>query len=145
MSEGTMSAQSGDTSSTAPVELRVRARFGQLPVLRAMAETIAVLADFDLDAVSDITMAVDEVCSELITDAAVDADVVCRFEVVDDCLNVRIHADTASGRVPNEQSFGWHVLRTLTDSLAATHVPPGSGSSPCRTTIAFSRSRGGDR
>ena len=48
-------------TSRTPVELRVRAEDGQLPVLRAVAEVIAVLTDFNLDHVSDIKLAVDEI------------------------------------------------------------------------------------
>ncbi len=54
------------TRSGVPVELRVAAEFEQLPVVRAVAETLAVLGDFTLDDVADIKLAVDEVCSELI-------------------------------------------------------------------------------
>ncbi|MFC9363739.1 ATP-binding protein, partial [Rhodococcus sp. NPDC057014] len=36
------------TRSGVPVELRVAAEFEQLPVVRAVAETLAVLGDFTL-------------------------------------------------------------------------------------------------
>lgn len=142
MSEGTKSAEPGETASTTPVELRVRAQYGQLPVLRTMAEAIAVLADFDLDAVSDVKLAVDEVCSQLIQDAAAGTDLICRFQLVDDALHVHVWTDTVSGHLPDKQGFGWHVLRTLTDSLGVTHEPSDRGT--VRTTIAFTRVRGGD-
>jgi serine/threonine-protein kinase RsbW len=127
--------------SRTAVDLRVRAEFDQLPVLRAVAEVIAVLADFNLDHVSDIKLAVDEVCSSLVKDAAADAEVVCRFESTADSLHVRIETDTIGDRMPDERGFGWHVLRAVTDSLAAEHEPrPGSG---FRTTVEFTKVRDG--
>ncbi len=144
MSEEVLSSRPSGTS-TAPVELRVRAHFGQLPLLRATAETVTVLADFDLDAVSDVKMAVDEVCSELIRVAVGDADVVCHYDLVGDTLHVRIHTVTVTDAVPDEEGFGWHVVRTLTDSPAATHDAIADTAARYRTTIVFSRSRrGGD-
>lgn len=126
-------------SSRTGVELRVRADLGQLPVLRAVAETLAVLADFNLDHVSDITLAVDEVCSSLVKDAVDDAEVVCRFDTRPDALRVRIHTDTTGDRAPDERGFGWHVLRTVTDTLTTGHQPrPGGG---FHTTVEFTKLR----
>lgn len=126
-----------------PVELRVCADLSQLPVLRAMAETITVLADFTLDDASDVKLAVDEVCSTLITDASSGAELVCLFHVIDDELHVRVWTETLTGRFPDEQSFGWHVLRTLTETISATHEPLGPRT--FRTTVTFTKPSGGDR
>lgn len=130
-----------ETPSTTPAELRVCAEFGQLPLLRAVAETVAVLADFTLDDVSDIELAVDEVCSVLIKDAQRGSVLTCRFHSGDFDLRVRVGVDTATDRLPDEQSFGWHVLRTLTDSISTTRHPLDRGG--FHTVVDFTKSRGG--
>ncbi len=125
-------------TSRTPVELRVRAEDGQLPVLRAVAEVIAVLTDFNLDHISDIKLAVDEICTVLVKDSAADADLVCCFEFLVDELAVRIDIDTHTDTVPDPHSFGWHVLKTVTDSITTTHAPrPGGG---FHTTVEFTKS-----
>lgn len=129
---------------SAPVVLCVAANFAQIPVLRAVPETIAVLGEFNLDEVSDIKLAVDEVCSELIKDAVVDAKLTCRYELSGGVLHVRVSTITRTGRSPREDSFGWYVLRVLTDSISVTHTPPlGARASEYLTTIEFEK-RGGD-
>jgi serine/threonine-protein kinase RsbW len=52
------------------IEVRVGADPAQLPVLRAVASVVAMRQDFDLDAISDLKMAVDEACSMLVLNAA---------------------------------------------------------------------------
>lgn len=140
MSESAGLDRPGWMSSATPVALRVHADLGLLPLLRATAETVAVLADFDLDSAADVKMAVDEVCSELIGAAV--GDLACSYDIVGDGLRVRIDAVTGTDTVPDEQGFGWHVLTILTDSLrvtrAATHDPLRH-----RTTIEFTKARHG--
>lgn len=134
----------GMTAPTTPVEVKVIAEFGQLPVLRAVAETVAVLADFTLDDVSDIKLAVDEVCSQLIKDAVGGAGLVCTFSVSAPTLEVVARADTVTDTVPDERGFGWHVLRTLTDDISVDRRPLGADGRGFRTTVTFAKSVGGD-
>lgn len=100
------------------VEVRVPAEPTQLPVVRAVASTIAMRENFDLDAISDITMAVDELCSELITRAAgvAGAGLVCQFEMTGDKLAVHGFVRTESAAPHSTTSFGWRVLTALVDS-----------------------------
>ncbi|MFF0813619.1 ATP-binding protein [Rhodococcus sp. NPDC003318] len=134
----------GTTASTAPVEVKVCAEFGQLPVLRAVAETIAVLADFNLDDVSDIKLAVDEVCSQLIKGAVGGAELVCTFRVSGLTLEATARTDTVTDTVPDERGFGWHVLQTLTDTITVDRRPPEHDTTGHRTTIVFTKTAGGD-
>ena len=114
--------------SGAPVELRVVANADQLPVVRAVAETLALLGDFTLDDIADIKLVVDEVCSELIANAVPKADLTCSFVVGDVGMRITTTSLVQDGRVPKSDSFGWHVLQTLTDSisLSASSVENGS-------------------
>ena len=61
------------------VELRMAANPTQLSIVRAVAADIAMRQDFDLDAIEDLKLAVDEACSTLITLAAPDAVLSCTF------------------------------------------------------------------
>lgn len=117
-----------ERNSGAPVELKVVADADQLPVVRAVAETLAVLADFTLDDIADIKLVVDEVCSELISGAVADAELACSFVVSETGIRITTTSVVAEGRVPKPDSFGWHVLQTLTDSisLSASSVEAGS-------------------
>ncbi|WP_072802501.1 anti-sigma factor [Rhodococcoides yunnanense] len=107
-----------ERNSGAPVELRVIADAAQLPVVRAVAETLAVLADFTLDDIADIKLVVDEVCSELIAGAVRGSELTCSFIVSDGGMRIASTSTLVPDRVPKQDSFGWHVLQTLTDSIS---------------------------
>lgn len=129
------------------VELRVRADPRQLPVLRAVAAAIAMHESFDLDAVADIKLAMDEVCTRLILRAAKDAVLQCQFQHLDLVLRVTA-STTTTGAVtwdtenPSQRTFGWHVLNALTDSIETTQEKE-PGSSCYLTTIEFTKAHGG--
>jgi serine/threonine-protein kinase RsbW len=105
------------------VELQVPAELGQLIVVRTVAETITAREDFDLDAVADVKLAVDEVSASLISRATPDARLDCRFALLPGSLEVVVSTTTRTSDVPNRGSFGWHVLTTLTDTLTVEHFP----------------------
>lgn len=117
-----------ERNSGAPVELRVVADADQLPVVRAVAETLAVLGDFTLDDIADIKLVVDEVCSELIAGAVPAAELTCSFVVSDAGIRITTTSVVAEDRVPKSDSFGWHVLQTLTDSISLSAATVDSGS-----------------
>ncbi|MFY2787712.1 ATP-binding protein [Rhodococcus sp. MALMAid1271] len=106
-----------ERGSGAPVELRVRAEADQLPVVRAVAETLVVLSDFTLDDIADVKLVVDEVCSQLIKGSVSDAELSCTFEVGDSGIRIVVASVLAAQSVPKKDSFGWHVLQTLTDAI----------------------------
>ncbi|MFI8565280.1 ATP-binding protein [Rhodococcus sp. NPDC078407] len=106
-----------ERGSGAPVELRVRAEADQLPVVRAVAETLVVLSDFTLDDIADVKLVVDEVCSQLIKGSVADSELSCLFSVGDSGIRIVVTSTLAATSVPKKDSFGWHVLQTLTDSI----------------------------
>jgi hypothetical protein len=55
------------------VELRIAARLENLAVVRTLVGAISTFADLDFDAVADLRLAVDEVCTRLIRSAQPDA------------------------------------------------------------------------
>ena len=55
------------------IELRVAARLENLAVLRTLVGAVGTFEDLDFDAVADLRLAVDEVCTRLIRSATRDA------------------------------------------------------------------------
>lgn len=127
---------------SAPVEIRVAASLTQLPILRGLAETLVLLSDFTLDEVADVRLAVDEVCSTLIAIAAPDSALTCEFVVGDTELLVRVDGVAAAEGMPDQRSFGWHVLRTLSDEVSADQQGFDAAVSGYPTTVRFRRVRG---
>ncbi|MBC7304777.1 MAG: anti-sigma factor [Nocardia sp.] len=126
----------------APVEIRVAAQLTQLPIVRGLAETLVLLSDFTLDEVADVRLAVDEVCSTIIAIAGPDTLLTCEFLVGDAELQVRVDGVAATQGMPDQRSFGWHVLRTLCDEVIADQQDFDSTASGYPTTVRFRRVRG---
>lgn len=134
------SAEQGIDS--APVEIRVAASVTQLPIVRGLAETLVLLSDFTLDEVADIRLAVDEACSTLIGVAAPETSLRCVFTIGDTELRVQVSGVAAQEGLPDARSFGWHVLRTLTDAVDSRQEPFDQQVSGYPTTVVFRRVRG---
>lgn len=98
-------------------ELRVMAEFDQLPVVRAVAETLAILGDFNLDEVADIKLALDEICSQLMTGAAEGTYLRCVFIVGGAELHAAVTAQVVDGYEFRRDGFSWHVLEAVVDGI----------------------------
>jgi serine/threonine-protein kinase RsbW len=100
------------------VEVRVEARADQVPIVRSVAAEVAARADFDLDSIADLRMAVDEVCATLVELAAPGGALRCVFAVDPDRIQVAV---TAPARRPgtgfDTGGFGWRILQTLVDEI----------------------------
>lgn len=116
--------EAGITKATSdtPVILNVAAEFEQLPVVRAVAETLAVLGDYVLDEVADVKLAVDEVCSDLVAAASADSTLTCAFSVSRTEFRVTVSAAVERDDIPDRESFGWHVLETLMTEVEVSHA-----------------------
>ncbi|MGQ4600761.1 ATP-binding protein [Nocardia sp. R6R-6] len=110
---------SQSATETTTVGVRVPAQLEQLTMLRALAETVALIADFALDEVTDIRLALDEVATSLILDAAPGSMLDCEFTYDADKMFVHVSSVAAAESVIGQAGFGWHIVRTLTASLAA--------------------------
>lgn len=107
------------------VELRLIADLGQLFVVRALAATIAIRQDFALDAVEDVKLAVDEICSTLVPRAAEGEQLSCRFTAANGRISVSASVVSASAAPVDQETFGWRVLTTLTDEASSAVTPLG--------------------
>lgn len=98
------------------VEIRVFARPRLISTLRAAVSDLAGTADFDLDTISDLRMAVDEACTSLIRLTSKKSMLVCTFAVSKNKMEVTVwtSAEPPGGTV-NTRGFGWRILEALTD------------------------------
>lgn len=102
------------------VEVRIPATAAQISSVRVVAADLAARQDFDIDAVSDLRMAVDEACATLVPLAEPGSVLSCRFLAGSDVFEVvvTVPAAATSARIP-QNTFGWRVLSTLTDHVEA--------------------------
>lgn len=118
------------------VELRTAASTGVIPTVRTVAADLAARADFDLDAIDDLRMAVDDLCAVLVRVAADDAMLECRFAVCAERIEVVAEIDVDGGVDPLPTgSFGWRMLECLVDEVRVVLLPaePGRGTRLCVT------------
>ncbi|NMH94280.1 ATP-binding protein [Pseudonocardia bannensis] len=109
------------------VEVRTTARASFIPTIRAVASDLAARADFDLDAISDLRMAVDEACATLVDVAAPGSHLRCTFQVLPERIQVHAEVEATAGTTVSTDTFGWRVLQTLADEVAVQHLPGADG------------------
>jgi len=103
------------------VELHVAARLENLAMLRTLVGAIGTFEDLDFDAVADLRLAVDEVCTRLIRSATPDATLVVVVDPQDEVLVVEASAECDTLDVVAPGSFSWHVLTSLADDVKTFH------------------------
>jgi serine/threonine-protein kinase RsbW len=125
------STSSVDLDGASTVEVRTSASAALIPTIRAVASDLAARADFDLDAISDLRMAVDEACATLVDVAAPSSVLRCTFLVRPE--RIEVHAQVRAGHPDSAVStdtFGWRVLQTLADEVTVHHEAATDGSGP---------------
>lgn len=122
---------------TRTIGVRVRADYEDLALLRAVTETVALFADFAMDQVVDIRLAVEEVAGALVQDSVRDTELDCAFEYDRAGMRVRIAGVTTSEKGPDEGGMGWHIVSALTDSLTTSVGAYEAALGGHRATIEF--------
>lgn len=103
------------------VELNVAARLENLALLRTLVGAIGTFEDLDFDAVADLRLAVDEVCTRLIRSALPDATLRLVVDPRKDEVVVEASAACDTHDVVAPGSFSWHVLTALADDVQTFH------------------------
>ncbi len=93
------------------------ARVDRVHGIRAMAASLAMRADFDLDAISDLQLAVEEACTTVLTNTDPDCELVCRLLVSTERVEISAHVPLRGDKDPTVAAFSLRVLRTLSDSV----------------------------
>jgi len=94
----------------------MRVADARVATVRAMAADIAIHENFDLDALADLKLAVDEACATVLAKARPDGLLVCRLLVTPERVEMRATALSDNGQPPGNEALGWHMLQVLTDS-----------------------------
>ena len=123
------------------VEVRVAAEPAQLPVMRAVVGDLAMRADYDIDSIADLRLAVDEACSSLVRLAAPDATLICRFRTDDSTLAISAEVTSKDSFGPRKDTFSWRVLSALADvvSTSVESDPTANGSHLVRIELTKGR------
>jgi serine/threonine-protein kinase RsbW len=129
-SVGSAGAPVGSSREESPlfVELHTAASTVAIPTIRTVAADLAARADFDLDSIDDLRMAVDDACAMLVRVAAQDAQLSCTFTVRPERMEVAAEVEVSDGPNPLPiGSFSWRVLECLADEVSAVSRSPESG------------------
>lgn len=106
------------------IEMHTVARAIAIPTIRTVAADLAARADFDLDSIDDLRMAVDDVCAMLVQVAAEDGTLRCRFTVLAERIEVtaEVDADHLVDPLPTG-SFDRRVLESLVNEVSGLFLP----------------------
>jgi serine/threonine-protein kinase RsbW len=116
----------GDGDGAQVIEVRTAAVPAVIPTLRTVAADVAMRQDFDLDAIEDLRMAVDEACSLLLASAS-DGKLRCVFTTSPNRIQVSVSVLTDSPELAEDNALGWQLLSALTTSVRRTVTPAEDG------------------
>ncbi len=118
-SAGTRNDHGADAANATEVSVVIPADLDRLAVPRSIAATLAATLDFDIDAVADLRIAVDEMVSTVIQRARSGSRVTTVFRAHPDCVTVGCTAASGGSDDVDEASFGWMVLSALGEDVSA--------------------------
>ncbi|EIV94345.1 anti-sigma factor [Frankia sp. QA3] len=118
------------------VRLTIPAASAYLVVLRTTTASLAARADFTLDDIEDLRIAVDEACALLLVSAVPGSALECVFTLSPGRLRVTVSVDSLDGEPPSKDTFAWTVLSALAGEVASS-TGPGQ-----RVTIELAKRRG---
>lgn len=108
---------SGHSLRENEIEVRMPVSSAPIWIMRTLAGDMALREDFDLDAVADLRLAVDEACGTVLVRAAPEGTLTCRLLVAPERVEVNTTAAAPAGYPPEVDSLGWHMLQMLADSV----------------------------
>jgi serine/threonine-protein kinase RsbW len=116
--------------SVMSIEMRTMANAIAIPTIRTVAADLAARADFDLDSIDDLRMAVDDVCAMLVQAAAEGGVLSCKFTVFAERIELvaEVDADHLVDPLPTG-SFDRRVLESLVDEVSGLFLPSVPGPS----------------
>ncbi|WP_243418204.1 ATP-binding protein [Actinomycetospora cinnamomea] len=106
------------------MEVRVLAVPEALVTVRTVAGDLALRAEFPLDAVDDLRLAVDEACTCLAELARPGTKLTCTFVVDDERLSMTASVSTTGPTGLPTDTFAWRVLTVLADDVRVLSEAP---------------------
>jgi serine/threonine-protein kinase RsbW len=122
---GTRPAEPARERAVLALELRTAGSTAVIPTIRTVVADLAARADFDLDSIDDLRMAIDDLCAMLVRIAADKTGLRCAFTVRPERIEVDVEAEVV-GPLPTD-SFAWRVLECLADGVSVLSLPAGPG------------------
>ncbi|MBB2498603.1 hypothetical protein [Amycolatopsis echigonensis] len=123
------------TAAAPLVELRLPANGQLLFLARLVAEDVAGSAEFTLDEVADLRLAVEEAVAAQARRADEGAVLECSFRC-SGRMTVTVATTSSWAFPPGPDEVGWHILRAVTDSLDAW-TEPAPGADGWRLCVEF--------
>ncbi|MGY0498136.1 anti-sigma factor [Nocardia sp. FBN12] len=130
-----------DSEHATAIHIQIDADLGQIVMLRAVAETVALIAGFTVDEVADTRVALDEAATCLVLGAVPDSQLHC--DVNADGFRIRISVRGVCGDTEpiDTTGFGWNVMGSITDHLVTDHDPYDRGQGGYPVAITFTQVR----
>ena len=99
------------------VVLTVPAQTAYVRLVRSATAAVSAQADFPIDTMDDLTIAVDEAFAIVIDEAPPEGEVTVTFTVSGNTVRIDVSADTTSGHPVAHNTFAWTVLTALVDEV----------------------------
>lgn len=99
------------------VELNVPATTSHVSLIRSATAAICAQADFTIDRLEDVQLAVDEACALLIDEAPTDAHLTVKWQVNGQQVGIELICPSSKGRPVPKNTFAWTVLTALVDRV----------------------------
>lgn len=104
---------------TDAVVLTVPATSRYIALIRTATAAACAQAQFTVDRLDDLRLAIDEACALLVADAPPGAELRAEFRVSGNQLDVQLRAESTTGTTPSTNTFAWTVLAALVDDVTA--------------------------
>lgn len=124
-----------------PTVLRVPAATDRLALVRALVETALYIDDWSLDDVIDAKVAVDEICSQMISAAAEESSLEIVLHLATNGVVGEVRGELVNDVELDESTFGWRIIQTVTDTHSIRYADAAPGDDTRRVTIGFSKFR----
>jgi len=117
-------ADAGNGART--IEVHTDAIPEMVPTLRTIAADVAMRQDFDLDAIEDLRMVVDEACTLLLPSAS-DGRLTCVFSAETGRVEISVSVFAATPWSNEDNTIGWQLLTALATSVRRSMTPHEGG------------------
>lgn len=117
MTETPLSSIASRQARVTRTVVEVPAEVGQLLALRALADTVSMIAGLSLDETTDIRVAIDEVATCLSRQSLPETMLRCAFEADRERFVVRISAHTVVEDPIDESGLSWQLIVATSDGI----------------------------